>query len=258
MKHYFFPVIICLTSFACNFKINSDAESLVQKNNEKVLPVKKILFKDNFEGYTYKKEISKHWTVDGNIKVSDSMSFKGKKSLEFISGEGYKNRAFIHLASVFPLAGNSFYGSMQFYIKEASPNGIHWTMIQASGKIRDKNYKSEVRFGGQHHKQFMANYDTQGVKTDCWQHSKIKIPEGKWTKYQWYFNGTTNTMKLWVDDNLLEDIVIINSGEGCINEDTNGQWNFPIFDTLTLGWVDYQTGGGERKFWIDDVVIWQE
>ena len=258
MEHYFLSVVIAMQLISCQFKNNSYSKNFLKNAELKIHSEKKILYKDDFEIYENTNQISDHWDVDGNVKITDSMSFSGKKSLQFTSGEGFKNRAFIYLSKIFPLTGNSFYGSMQFYIEEASPNGIHWTMIQASGKVKNKNYTSEVRFGGQHNKQFMANYDTQGLKTDCWQHSTTKIREGKWTKYQWYFNGENNTMKLWVDDILLEDIVIINSGEGCLNDDTNGKWIFPVFDTLSLGWVDYQTGGGKRKFWIDDVVIWQE
>ena len=141
------------------------------------------------------------------------------------------------------------------YVNEASKDGIHWTFLQASGKIKDKDYSAEVRYGGQHYKQFMANYDTKGITTDCWQHSEPKIPEQEWFTITWRFNGETNTMKLWLNDTLIEKITVVDYGEGCLKDELNNKWVFPIFDTLSLGWADYQKGGGQRTVWIDDVVI---
>jgi len=65
------------------------------------------------------------------------------------------------------------------------------------------------------------------------------------------FDGNGNTMKLWLNDVLVESLIVINQGEGCVSEETNGQWRFPIFENVFIG----QTGGGTRNIWVDDVVI---
>ncbi|MEP6901658.1 MAG: hypothetical protein ABJA66_07900, partial [Actinomycetota bacterium] len=189
--------------------------------------------------------------------VDSEKSHSGRKSVHFISGEQYKNRAFIGLfdKSVFPLKNNRYYGSMYMWIAEASPDGVHWTMLQSSGKVKDKSFSAEIRYGGQHQKQLMANYETNGVKSDCWQHSSVPIPEKRWFKVAWFFDGANNSMKFWLDDKQLDEIAVKDQGNGCISNDLNGKWLFPIFENVQIGWVDYQPNGGERNLWIDDFRI---
>jgi len=219
---------------------------------------KKVLLFDDFESYILGETPIGDWKTEGNVVVDTTRVFSGHKALKFVSGEGYVNRAFAKYAAMFPVAKNTYYGSMMLYVDKASPDGVHWTIIQGSGKVKDEDYSAEVRFGGQHHKKLMANYDTQGIRSDCWQHSEFIIPEGEWTQYQWYFNGTTNTMKLWVNGTLIEELTVVQQGSGCVSNENNDQWIFPVFDTQTIGWVDYQTGGGQRHLWIDDVMFWVE
>jgi hypothetical protein len=128
-------------------------------------------------------------------------------------------------------------------------------MIEASGSVKNTNYQASVRYGGQHKKQLMANYDTKGVKSDCWQHSEVKIPEGEWFTIDFVFDANNNEMQCAINGKNIEKLHVVNQGEGCLENDLNNQWIFPVFDTLSLGWADYQMGGGQRTIWIDDVRI---
>lgn len=220
---------------------------------------KSLLFTDDFESYRTGETPSSPWIKSGGGKVfvDTEKSHSGKKSVHFISGEQYKNRAFIGLfdKSVFPLRKNRYYGSMFMWIDTASPDGVHWTMLQSSGKVKGKNFSSEIRYGGQHQKRLMANYETNTVKSDCWQHSTVAIPEKRWFKVEWFFDGEKNLMKFWLDDKPLEEITVKERGSGCISNDLNGEWLFPVFENVQIGWVDYQPNGGERNIWIDDFKI---
>jgi len=235
---YISGIIICVLFFSCTKK-------------------SVILFEDDFENHTIGKIPGTPWKKTGNgIAIIDtSRAFSGNQSVHFSTGAGYRNRAFIGLDHLFPLKKNKYYGSLHMYVEEASPNGIHWTMIQSSGKVKDKNYSSQVRYGGQHHKKLMANYETKGVKSDCWQHSEVKIPEKTWFTLQWHFDGNHNKMQLWLNGKIIESISTIKRGNDCLENDTNGIWKFPVFENILVGWVDYQTGGGNRHVWIDDVII---
>ncbi|SEK85125.1 hypothetical protein SAMN04487910_1293 [Aquimarina amphilecti] len=218
---------------------------------------KSVLYQDNFETYLIGETPGDPWKKTGNgiVVIDNARSFSGTKSVHFITGEGYKNRAFLGIDHVFPLKDNAYYGSLKMYVQNASPDGIHWTMIQSSGKVKGEDYSSEIRYGGQHNKQLMANYETQGVKSDCWKHSNIKIPEDKWFVLQWYFNGNQDKMQLWLDGESIASLTVVGSGEGCVENGTNGQWKFPVIENVLLGWVDYQIGGGTPNIWIDDVII---
>ena len=220
-----------------------------------------LTFHDSFEYYDVGSAPLGPWSTEGNglVKVDTMKSFSGKQSIYFESGEGFEERAFLRLEGtpLFPFMYNRITGSFQIWLEEASPDGIHWTMIQAVGPVREQGYSSEIRYGGQHNKQLMANYDTDGKNTDCWQHSLTSIPEKEWVKIAWMFDGNNNQMKFWMNDSLVDDLTVQGQGQGCLSNELKGQWIFPVFEEMMIGWVDYQTGGGTRKFWIDDVKFYQ-
>jgi len=147
MQNYILFIIVLLSLNSCN-------------NNT-------VLFEDDFENYTVKNIPSAPWKKEGkgNVFIDTTRAYSGKKSVHFTTAEGFENRAFISIDHIFPLIENKYYGSLKMYIEEASPNGIHWTMIQSTGKVKGADFTSEIRYGGQHHKRLMANYDTQGVKS---------------------------------------------------------------------------------------------
>ena len=217
---------------------------------------REILFEDDFENEV----INPNWSIvgGGEVTLDKKKSFSGKQSIHFVTGEGFKNRAFINLKNIFPVVENSFSGSLKMFVENASPDGIHWTMIEAKGKVAKPNFIAKVRYGGQHNKKLMANYDTETVSSDCWQHSSVKIPEKKWFSMKFQFIGHKNTMRFWLDNQLIEDLTVVNNGQGCLNNDLKGVWKFPIFEELNLGWVDYQKSGGVRNVWIDDVIVFME
>ncbi|MEO5859791.1 MAG: hypothetical protein ABIR33_12670 [Pyrinomonadaceae bacterium] len=217
------------------------------------------LFTDDFESYSVGSMPAAPWqkTGEGTAIVDDSRSVSGRKSVHFRSGEGYKDRSILSFSSprVFPLKKNRYYGRMVMFVESASPDGVHWTMLESSGKVPGKGISAEIRYGGQHSEQLMANYETWGAKTDCWQHSTVKIPEQRWFSVSWMLDGGGNEMKIWIDNNLIDEITVKGRGQGCLGNDLNGDWLFPVFENVQIGWVDYQMNGGERNIWIDDFAI---
>ncbi|HYQ02735.1 MAG TPA: hypothetical protein VER96_28880, partial [Polyangiaceae bacterium] len=110
-------------------------------------------------------------------------------------------------------------------------------------------------YGGQQMKSLMANYDSTGKKSDCWQHSATKMPEGQWACMQWYFDGKTNTQKFWLNGTAIADLTVEGEGSGCVNNELNGKWYFPQdFSKAYVGWESYQKDDA-REVWIDDVAI---
>lgn len=62
-------------------------------------------------------------------------------------------------------------------------------------------------------------------------------------------------MQCAINGEKIYKLTVTNQGEVCAENDLSNQWVFPIFDTLSLDWVDYQTGGGQRTVWIDNIII---
>jgi len=131
---------------------------------------------------------------------------------------------------------------------------VHWTMIQGEGPATGGITRADVRYGGQHQQSLMANYDTTGKASDCWQHSQTKMPEGKWACMEWYFEGATNTQKFWLDGKAIDDLTVTGQGQGCVSQETAGKWIFPSFERVYVGWESYQADPA-REVWIDDVAL---
>src|SRR5438874_2580184 len=88
---------------------------------------------------------------------------------------------------------------------QAAGDNVHWTILQASGPVPNQTgVSANYRFGGQFQpgnppSDIMANYDTSGKSTDCWDHSKERAPLNQWVCYAWRFAGATNELELTLD-----------------------------------------------------------
>lgn len=214
---------------------------------------------DNFESYASKPGAP--WTVStnqGTVAIDTTRYRSGKQSVKFsTTGANNYQRAFIGIEGApFPLADNAFYGRMMIYATSAANDGVHWTMIQAEGPVAAQGITTaSVRYGGQQMKSLMANYDSTGKKSDCWQHSSTKMPEGQWACMQWYFDGKTNTQKFWLNGKAIDDLTTTGQGQGCVAHETNDMWYFPQgFSKAYVGWESYQKDDA-REVWIDDVAL---
>jgi hypothetical protein len=215
------------------------------------------LFCDDFESYTGTPDMP--WTInknEGNVVIDGAQHRSGANAVKFTTtGAKAYQQAFISLTKPFPIASNAFYGRMMIYATKAANDGVHWTMIQGEGSVTTPAIeRAVVRYGGQHQQTMMANYDSNPLKSDCWRHSATKMPEGKWACMEWYFEGATNTQKFWLDGKAIDDLTVVEKGEGCLAHDTEDKWLFPQFKKVSLGWESYQTDDA-REVWIDDVAI---
>lgn len=192
----------------------------------------------------------------GSVIIDGTQHRSGTKAVKVTtSGAMSYQQAFISLEKIFPVANNAFYGRMMIYATKAANDGVHWTMIEGEGANTAQGItNAQVRYGGQHEQRLMANYDSTGKKSDCWKHSATKMPEAKWACMEWYFDGATNTQKLWVDGAPIEDVTVVDQGDGCVDQGTGGKWIYPSFSRLNLGWASYQTDD-PREVWIDDVAV---
>jgi hypothetical protein len=240
------------------------------------------LFCDDFEAQTPQTVPSGKWSanqVKGSVIVDTSKSFSGKQSIKVSTEatDGYKS-AVIGLSDpqVFAMTDNVFYGRMMFYLESAPTTAMHWTFIDASGKVPAQGYTAIYRYGGQLPvtedgtptgkflgSQLMANYETpdhysdptKGPSTDCYKHADRKIvPVGKWTCAEWRFDGKSNDMRFWLNGAELSDLEVVSKGDGCVDQPADYTWTAPTFDRIDVGWESYQLDQA-RSMWIDDVAI---
>jgi hypothetical protein len=226
-------------------------------------------FCDDFEGHPAGAAPGAPWQADigaASLAVEAGMAVSGSRAVHLQTGDAYGGRALLRLAvpEVFPTT--HLFGRMRMRVTQASPDGVHWTMIEASGPTQapgiwnDQPFAASLRYGGQHQQRLMANYDTpgfysdQGPGSDCWNHSETKIPEGAWACMEWEFDSDAGQMRFWLDGAAIDDLTVGGEGQGCVHHDTMDQWFYPTMESVVVGWVDYQSGGG-RELWIDDVAV---
>ncbi len=194
----------------------------------------------------------------GTVALDTARAHSGTTSAKITTdGQAAYRRAYLELTSpFFPVSGNAFYGRMWVYLTAAPSMTTHWTNISGEGtaQYNGQNIQAYVRYGGQVSKQLMANYDSSPLSSDCWRHSTVAIPEGRWACFEWHFAGGANTMELWLDGTQLNQITINGTGDGCIAHDLADNWVLPTFDTLHLGWEHYQTSI-PIEMWVDDVAL---
>jgi len=216
---------------------------------------------DDFEAYTGTPGAP--WKVTktkfGTVTIDGTQHRSGTKAVKFTTSGGmdpdFYQLAYISLENIFPIANNAFYGRMMFYVTKAANSGVHWTMIEGEGAASAQGITNAlVRYGGQQEQRLMANYDSSGKKSDCWQHSATKIPEAQWSCMEWYFDGASNTQKFWLDGKAIDDLTVVGEGQGCLDQGTGGKWIYPTFARVNLGWGSYQKDD-PREAWIDDVAI---
>lgn len=192
--------------------------------------------------------------------MSTERAFSGDKSVHVSNTQGAYKRAYFSVegAPLFPGAGAEMYGRMMMWLEATPADGVHWTFIQGEGPSEDGTYDIFYRYGGQHQGKLMANFETQGKATDCWDHSATVMPTQKWACLEWRFNVATDEMQFWLDNTEITDIHTTGTGEGCVSNDLNGAWPAPKqFEVLRLGFEKYQESAALNT-WIDDVVVGTE
>ncbi len=210
------------------------------------------------------------WTVerrgDPVIRVDDKEAYLGRQSVK-IRALG-RETAFLSLkgAPLFPLVDNILYGRSMMKLESAPNRRVHWTIIEGKGMSKEGDEIIEYRYGGAKPidkdgvfigSRLMANYETpQGAKTDCWHAAKNRtvMPTGRWVCLAFAFDGQQNSMKLWLDGKLLDDLSVTGVGQGCMHAADDYRWQAPMFDQINLGWETYKDDEA-RTLWIDDVAI---
>lgn len=219
---------------------------------------------DSFEGQTVGAAPTGGWKVDtyqaGTVTVSDAQAFKGTRSIKFTTGATQYQKAMMAMTGPQLFGANSttkttLYGRMMVYLETPAANGVHWTMLAGEGPVASKpGVRAFVRYGGQVAGKLMANYDTSGAKSDCWQHSATVMPIGKWTCFAWKLSGPTNDMTLAMDGKDIADLKVGNKGQGCISHDLADVWYPPTYERAVIGWESYQQDVGHTMY-VDDVIL---
>jgi hypothetical protein len=76
----------------------------------------------------------------------------------------------------------------------------------------------------------------------------VPVPVGEWHCYEWHINGPTPGGDFWFDGTHINGFTPPGYG-------WSSSWQYPMIDSVSLGWQAWNTLPTEVTVWIDDVAV---
>jgi hypothetical protein len=200
---------------------------------------------EDFESYAMGTPPAGPWKVTadngGTAIVDGTKAFSGTRSLH-ITTQGGGGRGFLTQGKpLLPIDGNNMYGRFMMFFVEP-PTGTHFGLVKAPGMVAGGT-TAIYAFGGLDKAYVLFNYSPGGSVRI----SKTSWPANRWSCVQWQFDGSKNEARIWLDGQLLSDVVV--SKAGGLN------WPAPVFDSLTIGFEPCCPTPVKVQMWIDELAI---
>lgn len=194
--------------------------------------------------------------TDGTVLVDAHHAASGTRGIR-VAGRPHKDSvAYLSLRGpFFPTPANDYYGRVMMWAGGISSGHNHWTILKSSGTVPGKGWTAEYTYGAEG-PTLIANYDTIGARSDCWQTGGKMIVE-RWVCLEWHFEGATNEVELWYDGVPTARV----SGRapapagGCIAHETDDVWLAPRFEGLDLGYEMFANETRPPELWYDDLAL---
>ena len=196
------------------------------------------------------------WAADtsgGSLAIEPNSTGHGQELHIHTDGNG---RAFLVVPGLTP-PGNSFWVRMRLRVATfpTAPDWAHWTIAEASGS----DSPTLVRpLGGQYVPTSGANFfgvgSDQGPTGDwtAWQTSAPAVA-GRWRCVEFHLDASDNRVTVYLDGVEQTALTVSTKQHG----GASGDFVFPHFDTLKLGWQLYQPNPAPSSYdvQLDDVIV---
>jgi hypothetical protein len=224
-----------------------------------------LIVSEDFES-TPVGQIPQGFTKTGAIAVADDSAHSGHHALRIEPAT--KGGRFITLKGPKLAAlGGQFWGRLYFKVKQPSPlpvvpegktsAAIHTTLVAGRTTSPLANDPIEVRLLGTITDMtgaFRYLYNVQPFKgrKEFGVTSKTKFHyTDEWTLAEWHVDNTTQTYELFINGEEIKDVAL-HKGAGQFE----GVELPAAFDSLSVGWTNYQAASGEGfTTWIDDLAL---
>ncbi len=215
------------------------------------------LFCENFESLSGSDATSSNWSIESRAATAtiDSTHARGNKALHLKTTDN--GMAFL-VPNSFTPSNNSFYGRMWLWVDEfpTKPDYAHFTMVEASGT----GSSTLVRpIGGQYIPGHANDTPLWGVGSDggptgdwtSWQDT-TPTADSRWICMEWQLDASDNAVNVWIDGEAKPELSVSTKKHG-----NSGDFIFPNFNKIRLGWQLYQGGANPPQFdiWLDDLVL---
>ncbi len=213
-----------------------------------------LLFCEDFESGTLNPAT---WTTVGTAPTIDSVqAARGSKALHIVkTGDG---ASYIRQKKTFPALKNTYFGRAFFWFESmpAAPLAYaHWTILAATGT----NVAGEIRVGGQFQNgmnRFGVGTDNRGATgTGDWTNSDSDppgaVPLKQWVCVEWMHKGDTNETRFYWDAKEHPSLYTSSTKHG----GNANPYILPTFDTLWIGWSEYQTTTAKFELFVDEIAL---
>jgi hypothetical protein len=192
------------------------------------------------------------WRPEGTATIDDQ-TVQGTRSLHLQAGGGQASRIFVQ---GFAPPNNSFFGRMNVFVEQfpTGPAYAHFVMVEATGQSGER-----VRpIGGQFIPD-VGNLTMWGVGSDggatgdwtAWRETALTA-NGRWLCMEWEMDAAANSVDVRIDGVLKPELSVSTT-----SHDGNGNFIFPTFNNIWLGWTVFQGGTTPPQFnvYLDDIVL---
>lgn len=205
------------------------------------------------------------FTKTGNIGVADDVAHSGHHSLKVqpaVKGGRYISLAPDKVAAL----GGEHWGRLYFKVKTPTPlpvvpegkksASIHTTLVAAKTTSPLANDPIEVRlagfsFNGNGEFRYMYNVQPKQRKEFGVSSKTMHKFDDEWTLLEWHVNHATQSYQFFLNGQEVKDIAV-NKGAGKYE----GAELPAAFQTLSIGWTNYQPATGEGfTVWLDDIAV---
>jgi hypothetical protein len=228
------------------------------------------------------------YTYSGGLHVDATKPHAGKQSLHLTTLAGGHHYAEIlretRGQAILPLR---HFGRIMAWISTI-PAQSHWNLNMSSGPMKGAPEEVAKFLEGGMFGKLMSNYAQRGrvvtngvyplrgggpetgdpgADADCAVAAPTqKVGAGHWLCWEWEFDGTSDTARLWVDGQAMNEIDALGFGTQCqgpgfmgLKMMANYKWESPsVWDKLFIGFEQYQNDAAANEVWIDDVVVGPE
>jgi len=255
MKTLFLPLAIGLL-----VAVSSDAFAQA--------PAPKVLFSEDFENVPLG-EIPKGFTKTGAVGVSDDAAHGGHKSLKMDAAIKGARKITLQGAPLVALGGEHW-GRLYFKVKLPAPSPIipegktsgiiHSTLVDGTAtsplfndKINMRLLNTVLRMDGTF--SYLFNVQPPKGRKEFGASTKAKFHyTDEWTLAEWHVDNATQSFQFFINGEELPELAI-HKGAGQFE----GAEIPAVFDSLSLGFTNYQPASGEGFVtWIDDLAVGKE
>lgn len=194
--------------------------------------------------------------VDSGIVVGKTHAFRGNQAMHI---PGVRKGSFmVETGQGLPLAGGMLFGRIYLYVDKAPTLGAHYLHhvfltargTNATGNAMQHHFGASSYDDGRAHSFLSYNsWSPKGYSGGKQEdHFPEALPFQSWECIEWKFDSTQSQATFWWNGRELKEI-------GFTNPAGQATFDFPQFDSISIGWTEFHDTDADWEVWIDEIAL---